>query len=99
MRTFLVWEGSEMPVPETRRGFDTRPVEKTVTEFNTVPFLKQAEDENDACLKVIRQTKRLSKFAVCEVQLIDFAAVLEEEDEPKGQQGSLTVETSASDSA
>lgn len=99
MRTFLIWEGSEMPVPETRRGWDPRDVEKYVTEYNTVPFLRQAEDENEACLKVMRQTKRLSKFAVCEVQLIDFSAVLGEEEEPKAERGELTVETTSEDSA
>lgn len=88
-----------MPVPETRRGFDPSDVSKYVTEFNTVPFLRQAEDENQACLKVMRQTKRLSKFAVCEVQLIDFSSVLGDEEEAKAERGELTVETTSSDSA
>lgn len=88
MKVFLIWEGHEMPIPETRRGYDPSPTSKTVTEFNTVPFLKSGKDENEAAMKVVRETRRLSKLAICEVSLIDFAAGLDDT-EPEPQAGSL----------
>lgn len=94
-RNFLVWEGHEMPIPETggpgiRHGVPPT-VSRYVTEFNTVPFAVSAVDENAACVSVMRRTRRVSKYAVCEVTMVDFTFALGEDDEPEPERGRLNA--------
>lgn len=88
-QNYLVWEGADLPVTETRHGYDTRPVANTVLTFNTVPFSVAASDENAACLSVMRKTRRVSVYAVCPVTMVDFTIALGE-DEPEARRGQIT---------
>lgn len=78
---FLVWESDGSDGEETRYIGEARHTRRILTEFNTAPFKVTAKDSNAACMKVMRQTRRIGKYAVTEVEIIDYTTIMDEEDE------------------
>lgn len=79
---YLVFEGREVPEPQTHRGAMTdreiREQQVMRTLYDVYPMAIRASSPQQAAMRAMALTRRISKYAVLPVDLFDFSTDLEE---------------------